>query len=125
MLLKQYFQLKEIITNMGISVSAVSRNTCLINYNNITDEIECYSIGHIGESFDSEKKSIKNKRIKQFMYITIMANTIFNTKQLIALSKELDILEKLDLINKQDFDIIKNGVKIALEKNLYLKFEYD
>jgi hypothetical protein len=110
---------------MGISVSAVSRNTCLINYNNITDEIECYSIGHIGESFDSEKKSIKNKRIKQFMYITIMANTIFNTKQLIALSKELDILEKLDLINKQDFDIIKNGVKIALEKNLYLKFEYD
>lgn len=110
---------------MGIMVFALSRNICMFKLIEMPNIFESHCIGYIGDFFYDEKKRIHSKKIKQFMYITIMANTIFNTKQLIELSKEIDILEKLNIINKQDFDIIKNGVKIALEKNLYLKFEYD
>lgn len=111
---------------MGISVHVVSSNKCFWDYKSCIGEIEWDHIGHIAEgSFAQERDSIKDKRIKQFIYISNIEITIFNIKQVKALSKELDIIEKLNVINKEDLEIIKNGVKTALEKNLYLEFYYD
>lgn len=110
---------------MGITVSAISSNIGLWDYINQPNNIEVHFIGHIGESFNSENNSILDEKIKQFKFITIMAETIFNTKQLQELSKEIPIVEELNIINKEDLEVIKNGIKVALEKNLYLKFECD
>lgn len=111
---------------MGVSVFTVSSNAGLLNLNKMPDLIEGEFIGDIADgSFGQEKKLIKDERVKQFLYISEGYMTIFNTKQLFALNEEIKIVEKLGVINNGDLEVIKLAVGIALEKNLYLKFEYD
>lgn len=111
---------------MGVKVFVISSNSGLLNFNNIPDVIEREFIGNIAEgSFGLEKDLIKDNRVKQFLYISEGYITIFNTKQLIALNKEIEIVEGLGIINSADLMIIKRAVCDALEKNLYLEFDCD
>ena len=110
---------------MGIDVSVSSKNVLLWDPEYKPKDFKDYYIGHLSESFDSEQQKIKDPRITQFMYITIQSNTIFNSKQIQKLAQEIKIIKKLNILNKKDLNIIKNGIKQAIKKNLYLKFEYD
>jgi len=110
---------------MGISVFAISSSTALWNYVDIPTNSKGYYIGWIGEYFNAETSKIKDKRIKQFKYITINSNTIFNREQVKHLKEEIEILEKLEA-NKEMLEIIKKGIAKVLEnEKLYLKFKDD
>jgi len=84
-------------------------------------------IGEINEDF-FKSVTIDDKRIKQFPFIDVDFNTIFNYKQTQQLSKEIEILKNEISFQKEALEIIKKGIKMILEnkeKNLYLRFEYD
>jgi len=111
---------------MGISVSVVSSNIALWNYIDKPYFFIDKYIGEIGETFYSKPRNIKNKMIKQFLYIYINVNTIFNSKQVEQLKKEVKILKKERLLCKEDLKVLNNGIQMILEnKTLYLKFEYE
>ena len=110
---------------MGIRVLVVSSNIALWDYVDRNRVCTYEYIGHIGEYFSFEEDKIKDARIKQFKYISEVANTIFNIKQAKKLNEEIKILEELDM-NKEMIGLIKSGIARVMEdNNLYLKFEYD
>lgn len=111
---------------MGIKVSVVSSNIALWDYIDKPNFFVDKYIGEIGEAFYSKPRNIKNKTVKQFLYVYINVNTIFNSKQVEQLEKEVKILETENFLCKEDLKVLKNGIKMVLEnKNLYLKFEYE
>ena len=110
---------------MGIKVLVVSSNIALWDYMDRNRVYTYKYIGHIGEYFSLEEDKIKGARIKQFLYISIVANTIFNIKQVKKLNGEIKTLEELDM-NSEMIGIIKKGIAMIMDDNdLYLKFECD
>jgi len=110
---------------MGIEILVVSSNIALWNYMDEPDFYTYAHIGDIGEFFHSKQQKIKNKKIKQFMYIDIGEITIFNFKQVLQLDKEIKMLEEEGEFDKGILELIKKGIKMVLEnRDLYLKFEY-
>jgi len=111
---------------MGIEILVVSSNIALWDYCEEPDVYTYEYLGNIGENFYSKQVNIKNKSVKQFLYVNINVNTIFNFKQVEQLNKEIKILEIENILSKDDLKVLKKGIKIILEnQDLYLKFEYD
>lgn len=78
------------------------------------------------ESKENKDKILRNKDFKGLSKVVgLTSNPIFSKNELIELEKELLISEKLGVLIEEDLEIIKTGIKIALEKNLYLRFEWN
>jgi len=108
-------------------VTVVSNTVALIDYSEAPDFFIDEYIGNIKEKYFylEQKEKIKNKDIKQFLFIHQDFNTVFNYKQVKQLAKEIAILEQKGEFNKEVLEVIKKGIKLVLEnKDLYLKFQY-
>jgi len=117
-------------TELEIDVEVVSSNATLFHYVETLLEFEYFVdkyVGSIKEKYfkEEQKQKIKNAKITQFMFIDVDFITIFNNKQIKELKKEIDLLEREGVFNKEALEVIKKGITLALKsKDLYLKFVY-
>ena len=102
-----------------------SEDIIVWDYVNAPKDCKDYYIGHvIGRSYHYEEQIEDcSITVKQFEYA--MSGVVFNGGQLKELSKEIELLEELNIGDQDDLDVIKTGIKIALDKNLYLRFRHD
>jgi len=119
---------------MGIRVLVLSKENVLLSesdpedvivwdYMNAPKDYNNYYIGHI--MGDYCKSDIKDPRIRYFKHLFSQFDLVFSGIQLKELSKEVETLEDLGLINKEDLEVIKLGIKEARDKGLSLRFEYE
>jgi hypothetical protein len=69
-------------------------------------------------------KQAKHHNMKCLSFVTIAGDTIFNEAQVHEIKKEVEELGKVDGINKKIIQLLREGIKAALEDvHQYLKFE--
>lgn len=117
---------------MSINVFVVSKENSetyidrivLWYHANAPENCKDYYIGSIIISdYFTTTENIKNNKLENFSkLLNRPPEAIYGKDQLNELLKEIIIAEKLGLISTKDFNIIKIGINIALEKELYLRF---
>lgn len=112
------------------NVSTYAEDIVLWYYANAPKNFESLYIGDIiigitGPDHNNAISNINNnKNLEKFSKILKGLPRIPTYgKDLDKLLEEIIIIEKLGIMISEDLDIIKTGIKIAKEKNLYLRFE--
>ena len=112
------------------NVSTYAPDIILWYYVNAPQSYESLYIGDIiigktGPEYNKTIENIRNnKSLEKFSKILKGLPRIPTYgKQLDELLEEIIIIEKLGIMLEEDLNIIKTGIKIAKEKNLYLRFE--
>lgn len=69
-------------------------------------------------------ENAEKRDMKCLSFVTIAGDTIFNEAQVHEIKKEVEELDKIDGINKKIIQLLREGIKEALEDvHQYLKFE--
>jgi hypothetical protein len=115
------------------NIQAYEEDIILWYYANAPKDCEDLYIGDIiiGKTGPECNKTIENiennKKLENLSKIIIgpSKEVVFSKNQLDLLEEETNLAEKLGLSLQEDVDIIKTGIKIAKEKNLYLRCEHN